>query len=133
MDKLSKLGDSITAKTMEVERLDLLYDMRDFLGIISNAQKPYDFFETMEISVKEAQDKVKREFITTVYKFIVMPLPADFTIWVDNMMKVENKYALLLGESVEIERVCRKVFYSNEANPAIEEKVRIYVFGRWGT
>lgn len=131
MNEISRLGDSITMKTMEVERLDLLYDMRNFLGIISNALKPFDFFEALEISVKEAHDKVKKEFLTTVYKFIVMPVPADFTLRIDSMGRTEDKYSLFAGESAEIERTCRKIYYSNDADPDIEEKVRIYVFGRW--
>jgi len=128
---LSKLSNSIVSKTVEIERLDLLYDMRDFLGIIANAHKPYDFFETLEISVKEAHEQVKKEFITRVYKLVVMPVPADFTIYIDNPMRSENKYVFLTGESGEIERTCRKIYYSNDSNPAIDEKVRIYVFGRW--
>lgn len=111
--------------------MDLLYDMRSFLGIISNALKPYDFFDTLDISLKQAHEKEKHEFITTVYKLLIMPVPADFTIWVDNMVRKENRYDLFSGESVEIERTCRKVYYSNEEEAAIEEKIRIYVFGRW--
>lgn len=118
-------------KVVEIERIDLLYDMRDFLGIISNALKPYDFFDTLRLSIKGAHDKEKVEFVTTIYKFVILPVPADFTLWIKNSMSRENMYELYQGESTEIERQCRKIYYSNDANPSVEENVRIHVFGRW--
>jgi hypothetical protein len=128
---LSKLSHSIVQKTVEIERLDLLYDMRDFLSIIATVLKPYDYFETLRVSVKEAHDKMKREFVTTIYKILILPVPVPFTIWVNDSMSADNMYEILQGEGVEIERVCRKIYISNDANPTIDEVVRIHVFGRW--
>lgn len=128
---LSKLSDSIVGKTVEIERLDLLYDMRDFLGIVSNALKPYDFFETLELSVKEAHDKTKREFAIRIYKILVMPVPVPFTLMIENSQSRDSKYVFFTGESIEIERECVKIYYSNDAYPTVDEKVRMYIFGRW--
>ena len=129
--ELLKLGNSIVSKVVEIEKLDLLYDIRDFLGIIAETVKPYNYFETLEISVKEAHIEEKHEFPTTVYKITVMPIPVPFTLYIENVMRSENKYSLLSGESVEIERKCRKIYYSNDAYPDIEENIRLFIFGRW--
>lgn len=143
--ELSKLGNSLISKVMEIEKVDLLYDIRDLLAVsmrsyesieahlatIATNMKPYDYFDILKISSKEAHEKKRAKFFTNVFKIVVLPTPVHFMLWVEDYRVAENMYEFYANESMEIERKCREIYYSNDAHPGIEEEIRIHIFGRW--
>lgn len=136
--ELSKLGDSLISKAMEIEKMDVLYDIRDTyksidgsLAEIAANMKPYDYFDVLRIPVNEEHEKERAQFFTDVFKIVILPVPVSFTLWVQDHRVDENRYELFTKESTEIERKCKLIYYSNDAYPDVEEEVRIHVFGRW--
>lgn len=143
--ELSKPGDSFISKAMEIEKVDVLYDIRDLLDTaartyesiegslaeIAANMKPYDYFNVLRIPVNEEHEKQRVYFLTDVFKIVILPVPVSFTLWVQDHRVAENRYELFANESTEIERKCKLIYYSNDAHPSVEEEVRIHVFGRW--
>lgn len=143
--ELSKLDNSLITKAMAIEKVDVLYDIRDLLDTtartykniesslseIAANMKPYDYFDVLRIPVNEEHEKKRVDFFTDVFKIVILPVPVSFTLWVQDYRVAENRYELFTKESTEIERKCKLIYYSNDAYLGVEEEVRIHVFGRW--
>ena len=126
-------------QAVEIEQMDILYDIKDLLGdlkttnevimdrikSIEGRTKEYDYFQNLLIDVSEAHSTEREEFTTTINKLVIMPVPLDFTLWVGTV-DIDSKYELKEGESVDIERACDTIFYTNEGTSV--EKVRIHLF-----
>lgn len=139
MEELSQSLHGNLEQAVKVEQMDILYDIKDLLGdlkttnevimdrikSIEGRTKEYDYFQNLLIDVSEAHSTERAEFTTTINKLVVMPVPLDFTLWVGTV-DIDSKYEFKEGESMEIERTCDTIFYTNEGTSA--EKVRIHLF-----
>ena len=123
---------SILSEVLDLDKIDTLRVIEAELSEISYALKPYDFFERLNIDATAAHSLTKKEFLSaTIHEITIMPVPVDFTLWVNDHMSSQNKYELKVNESMAIERPCSRFYYSNAADPAASEDIRIHVSGKW--
>lgn len=125
---------SILKAVSEAEKLDVAYDQRDLLSLISdsliglhNNSKPYNYRRIYEHSVTEEHKYQRYAFDYTIYQLVVMPVPARIEILLDSD---STPYEIEEGESLNITTISNLMAISNTANPAITEEARIYCFGR---
>lgn len=119
---------------IEMEKLNLSYDQKDLLKLISSSltelfkvTKPYNYRHIYEHSITAAHSYERYVFDYTIYQIVVMPVPAKIEILLDND---DAPYEIEAGESLNITTISSIMAISNSANPTVSEEVRIYVFGR---
>lgn len=129
LDKISILN-----AVAEAESLDVAYDQKDILTVISNSltdlynvTKPYTWRHIYEHSVTPAHSYERYVFDHTVYQIVVMPVPARIEMLLDDD---SAPYILKTDESLNMTTKSQVMAISNTANPLIVEDVRIYVYGR---
>ena len=115
--------------TLELEKLNIQYDIKELLTKIYEETKPYDFFFYLKLPVSVAYTLERFDFPdpAIVYKLIVLPPEVDFTLYVNDIDE-DSKYEIEEGESIEIERMCKRIYYTNTDTSA--EQIRIHCFGR---
>jgi len=117
---------------LDLDRADTLKVIESRLTEISHVLKPCDYFERIDIDPTVAHTLDKQEFpAATVYKITILPVPVDFTLWVEDHMTPQNKYELKVNESIAIERPCSRFYYTNDADATATEDIRIHIAGKW--